>query len=181
MDLTHTSTLVIMPPNEQWQQFVDIKKNHMNPKIKRPPYPHITLMQPFIKQEKFDEVEILLEEGLKEFQPFNCTIKEFKIYDNNKSQTLYLNPECDPPESLSNLYNKIVEIFPQGDLKRGFDAHIGIGYFKDKKLSFELMTKYQAEWKPIEFLIDKIYINFRKSDVDPFEPVKIIKLGKNLS
>lgn len=38
-----SSSVVVMPPPEHWKQIVDIKKNHMNPKIKRPPFPHITM------------------------------------------------------------------------------------------------------------------------------------------
>lgn len=176
---THTpaSTLVAMPPKDQWDQFVEIKKNHMNPKIKRPPYPHMTLMQPFVGPDGFDEVAKKLEEGLKDFKPFKCTIKEFKLYENKKSQTLYLDPVCEPAGALNDLYDKLVEIYPDGKLKRGFDPHIGVGFFRDQKLAKELRDKYQKDWKPIEFTVKEIYINYRASEVDPFYPRRVIHLG----
>lgn len=176
--LVASSTLVVMPPKEQWDQFVEIKKNHMNPKIMRPPYPHMTLMQPFFTIDKFDEVGEKLENALADFEPFKCSIKEFKIYDNKNSQTLYLDPVCEPQNSLNRLYDKLCEVYPEAKLKRGFDAHIGVGYFKDTKLVGELKDKYQAEWIPIEFTVDRIYINHRASETDPFLPKKIIMLGK---
>ncbi|CAH6421098.1 2-5 RNA ligase superfamily [uncultured virus] len=177
MKYTPACSLVIMPPKETWDQFVEIKKNHMNPKIKRPPYPHITLLQTFVEKEYFDQVFDILSTELKKIQPFKCSINEFKLFKNKKSQTLYLDPICDPPDSFNKLYKIVKESFPEIKTQTEFNAHMGIGYFNDLKLSQNLLEKYQNDWVPIEFIVKEIYINFREDIDAPFSPRKIIHLG----
>ena len=176
MDLTGASTLVIMPHKEQWDQFIEIKKMHMNPKIKRPPYPHITLLQPFYKPEKFDEVEERIESILKDMKPFKCVIKEFKMFENKKSQTLYLDPVTEPPNALQDIYDILAKEFPEC-VKGKFKEHIGVGFFKNLNQAKMLGGKYQEEWKPIEFMVKEVYINYRTSDISPFLPRRVIPIG----
>jgi hypothetical protein len=43
----------------------------------------------------------------------------------------------------------------------------------------KLLDQYQSIWKPIEFQVKEIYINFRTSETDPFLPRVVIPLGQN--
>lgn len=105
MECVKSTSLVIMPPPQFWPDFVDIKKNHMNPKIKRPPYPHITLfvgflsqhlpisLSPFAHTRHFEEARSKLQILLKNVKPFRINIRTFKLFENGPSCTLYLEPE----------------------------------------------------------------------------------------
>ena len=71
-------------------EIVDIKKNHMNPRIKRPPYPHITLLAPFVPYIERDAAYLALRAELASMNPFLLRIQHLKIFYNNSSYTLYL-------------------------------------------------------------------------------------------
>eukprot|EP01127_Copromyxa_protea_P010504 TRINITY_DN2556_c0_g1_i2.p1 TRINITY_DN2556_c0_g1~~TRINITY_DN2556_c0_g1_i2.p1 ORF type:complete len:195 (+),score=21.56 TRINITY_DN2556_c0_g1_i2:42-626(+) len=157
MQCVASSSLVVMPPPEYWPAFVDIKKNHMNPKIKRPPYPHITLLQPFAHERHFSEARSKLAILLKNVKPFRITINSFKLFENGSSCTMYLEPEVQPPNALDNLYSILSDAFPEVG-KSDFDAHIGVGYFRDLGKARMLQLKYQKNWKPMSWVVDEIYI-----------------------
>ena len=73
------SVCVIMPPRELWAPFVEIKKNHMNPRIKRPPYPHITLCAPFVHPKYYVEAKAKIREALKGIEPFEINFLSYYI------------------------------------------------------------------------------------------------------
>ena len=171
-----TSALVICPPLEFWEQFVDVKKHHMNPRIKRAPYPHITLLAPFVPYNLFEKAGELLFERLKTIQPFRMEINSFKLYCNNTSNTLYLDPEVSPPTIVQDLQKICVQEFPSC-VKGEFDPHIGVGYFKNKREAVQCQRKYQAQWSPIHFNVQEIYMVSRISDVSPFTVRHVVSLG----
>ena len=116
-DLVYSTSVVVMPPPNFWPAFVDIKKHHMNPRIKRPPFPHVTLyflplvslfpgflsvhsahptihrMAPFVRSSKFDEAEQQIREVTQTIEPFQLNFATFEIFNNRQSQTLFLKPE----------------------------------------------------------------------------------------
>ncbi|KAH3760748.1 Endonuclease/exonuclease/phosphatase family protein [Pelomyxa schiedti] len=169
-------SLVALPPPQFWKPIVDIKKNHMNPRIKRPPYPHMTLLQPFVEPDRFDDAVVVLREALRSVNPFQIRIARFEIYNNDSSFTLFLNPETTPPNSLQRLFETCRPVFPNLEPK-SFDPHIGVGYFKSKAQTEELQRKYQSAWKTIDFTVKEIYIMSRVSETDPFEVRRVIPIG----
>lgn len=81
-------SLVIIPPPEDWAQFVAIKRKHMNPRIKRPPFPHITMLGKLSADEIERITKVVSEHG-----PFELEIGAFKVFENKKNTTLYLDPK----------------------------------------------------------------------------------------
>ena len=67
----------------------------MNPRIKRPPYPHVTLLAPFVAPEYFDEAQLKLREVAKNIEPFRLQFALFELFNNAHSSTLYLKPEIE--------------------------------------------------------------------------------------
>jgi len=180
------SSLNITPPLEYWPQFVNIKKNHVNPKIKRPPFPHITLINPVVIHDDIDIAYQRMVNILQDVQPFVLQFSKFEIFQNNTSSTLFLEPE--DSEALRNLYLLLakefsIEISTFGG-KCDFVPHIGIGFFKGKSHFLEA-TKfrelYQKDWNPIQFLCKEIYIMTHLTPVSPYEVRKVILLGKDSS
>jgi|JI10StandDraft_1071094.scaffolds.fasta_scaffold933296_1 hypothetical protein len=88
MQSSSAYSLVIIPPPETWPAFVEIKRKHMNPKIRRPPFPHVTLLG------KLDERHIdLIQRVVADSEPFDLEIAEFAVFENKKNCTLYLDPK----------------------------------------------------------------------------------------
>eukprot|EP01095_Lingulamoeba_sp_RSL-Kostka_P011895 TRINITY_DN4631_c0_g1_i1.p1 TRINITY_DN4631_c0_g1~~TRINITY_DN4631_c0_g1_i1.p1 ORF type:complete len:287 (-),score=60.36 TRINITY_DN4631_c0_g1_i1:8-802(-) len=167
------TVVVIQPPKEEWEQFIDIKKNHMNNRIKRPPYPHITLFKRFYHytHKDFDAKIELLKEVMGNIEPFEVSFNEFKIFHgNNRTRTLYLEPEVNPPDSLDNLYNELKLAFPECVDDKEMVFHLGIGFFKSPKEAEDCQNKYQSVWNPVIFDVNEIYVNYRTTDYTPFIP-----------
>jgi len=174
--LVFTSSLVVMPPPEFWPAIVDIKKNHMNPRIKRPPFPHITLLQPFVEYKNATSAKETLTEALSNIKPFKLSFNQFKVFKNNTSNTLFLDPVVTPGNALQNLYDVVSQIYPGSNQESDFEAHIGVGFFRNPNEAQRLQKKYQSGWKPIDFTVQEIYILSRVRQ-DPFEVRKVITLG----
>lgn len=176
-----STSLVVMPPPDQWKQIVDIKKNHMNPRIKRPPYPHITLLQPFVDSTYWDTIAEDLRQVLKRVEPFHLSFNKFEIFANKGSATLFLNPVIEPPNALQALYKLLDDRYPESKKanQKGstFEPHIGVGYFNQLQQAKGYQTKYQKDWVPISFTVQEIYIMNRKRQDTPFEVRKVIPLG----
>jgi len=181
----HTS-VVAMPPPEICAPIIDIKRNHMNPRIKRPPFAHITLLAPFVDVPYFDEAEARLREALKGVTPFEVDIRELSFFKNNKSSTLYIEPvPSQDPHAFERLYGAVSGAFPAcKEAGNGFEPHIGVGYFQGAdhaKIAQEYQRKYQSTWQPVSFPLKEVYILSRTGQDTPFEVRRVISLGEDKS
>ena len=177
-DSVNYSVCVIMPPRELWAPFISIKKNHMNPNIKRPPYPHITLCAPFVHPKFYKDAKNKLRDVLKNIEPFEICFANFDLFKNNYSTTLYLAPESEVEINL--LYKELIATLPWNIVQKqnNFEPHIGVGFFKGKKNDAEfLQKKYQADWTPLKFTVQEIYFLRRRSQDSPWEIEEIVPLG----
>ena len=174
------SVCVVMPPRDLWGPFVEIKKNHMNPRIKRPPYPHITICAPFVHPKHYKEAKTKLREALKNIEPFEINFEDFELFNNNNSSTLYLAPQN--PNEITQLYNEIMAVLPDcvSQKQNNFEPHIGVGYFKGKNNEGEMLQKkYQSGWTPLKFTVQEVYFLRRKDQNSPWEIQEIVSLGEN--
>ena len=173
------SSCVIMPPRDLWAPFVEIKKNHMNPHIKRPPYPHITLCAPFVHPKHFKEAKSKFREVLKNIEPFELSFANFELFKYDSSTTLYLAPESSL--EISQIYKALIGCLPTSIVQKqnNFEPHIGVGFFKGKNNEAEsLQKKYQSSWIPLKFTVQEIYFLRRKSKESPWEVEEIVSLGE---
>ena len=180
-DSVNYSVCVIMPPRELWAPFISIKKNHMNPNIKRPPYPHITLCAPFVHPKFYKDAKNKLRDVLKNIEPFEICFANFDLFKNNYSTTLYLAPESEVEINL--LYKELIATLPWNIVQKqnNFEPHIGVGFFKGKKNDAEfLQKKYQADWRPLKFTVQEIYFLRRRSQDSPWEIEEIVPLGEKV-
>ena len=173
------SVCVIMPPRELWAPFVEIKKNHMNPRIKRPPYPHITLCAPFVHPKYYTEAKTKIREALKSIEPFEINFANFELFKNDNSTTLYLAPQS--TIEVTNLYNILISALPWSiaQEQKNFEPHIGVGFFKGKKNEAEILQqKYQSLWTPLKFTVQEVYFLRRRDQESPWEVEQIVSLGE---
>ena len=173
------SACVIMPPRDLWAPFVEIKKNHMNPHIKRPPYPHITLCAPFVHPKHFKEAKSKFREVLKNIEPFELSFANFELFKYDSSTTLYLAPESSL--EISQIYKALIGCLPTSIVQKqnNFEPHIGVGFFKGKNNEADsLQKKYQSSWIPLKFTVQEIYFIRRKNKESPWEVEEIVSLGE---
>jgi len=160
----------------------------MNPRLKRPPYPHITLLAPFVEYKKFGDAEAHLRKVLKDFDPISVSFEKFELFQNKSSNTLFLDPIVKPAEALHELYKAVSAAFPNcvgqtvenqtGKKATTFEPHIGVGYFKDGREAVRLQQKYQQGWKSFQFTLKEVYMMHRKAQDSPWDIVAIVPLGK---
>ena len=168
-----------MPPRDLWAPFVEIKKNHMNPHIKRPPYPHITLCAPFVHPKHFKEAKSKFREVLKNIEPFELSFANFELFKYDSSTTLYLAPESSL--EISQIYKALIGCLPTSIVQKqnNFEPHIGVGFFKGKNNEADsLQKKYQSSWIPLKFTVQEIYFIRRKNKESPWEVEEIVSLGE---
>ena len=170
------SVCVIMPPRNLWGPFVEIKKNHMNPRIKRPPYPHITLAAPFVHPKHYASAKIKIRESLKNIKQFELNFTKFEIFKNYNSATLYLSPEN--TTEVTKLYQALISALPQSIVQKqnNFEPHIGVGFFKGKNNDAEIFQqKYQSTWTPLKFIVQEVYFLRRRNQESPWEWKKLCR------
>ena len=168
-----------MPPRDLWGPFVEIKKNHMNPRIKRPPYPHITLSAPFVHPKHYTEAKIKIREALKSIKQFEINFDKFKLFKNYNSTTLYLAPEN--TTEVTQLYQAFMSALPQSIVQKqnNFEPHIGVGFFKGKNNDADILQqKYQSTWKPLKFIVQEVYFLRRRGQDMPWEVEEIVPIGE---
>jgi 2'-5' RNA ligase len=168
-----------MPPRDLWAPFVEIKKNHMNPRIKRPPYPHITLCAPFVHPKYYTAAKAKIRESLKTIEPFEINFANFELFKNNYSATLYLAPEN--AKEITEVYNALMGTLPSSIVQKQnyFEPHIGVGFFKGKNNEADMLQKkYQSNWTPLKFTVQEVYFLRRRSQESPWEVEEIVSLGE---
>lgn len=173
--VSHTS-FVIVPPPDLWNQIQSFRKFY-DPAYERW-MPHINICWPFVEENDFDIAYELLQDEFKDFEPFELSFNTIGHFEHSKIWPLWLKPETFNGE-LNKIEEKILKILPFcNDLlqnhKEGFQGHLTIGKF-DEKIIDKKKTEFLSKWKPIKFMVNELYMIFRKDAVSPFFVIKTIK------
>jgi len=178
-DVVTWSALCIIPPKSVWDPIQKIRKEHDKSYVRW--MPHINLFFPFIKPNAidFDKIKDAINKTFKKYdiKSKDITLKEFSCFgrglESNKSQYVFLEPTN--KDFLNDLYDSLRIVFPgcqRGD--GSFTPHLTVGQWPGKKC-MNVITKYNDEWNPISFKLDKIYWIQRAHD-KPFEIYKEFEL-----
>jgi len=180
MQKSKTSHCVIniVPPRSTWSQMQSYRNNYTKDARCGP---HFSFVDPFVTVDNYPEAAKLLTEKLCDFPPFQVRLSNFGSFHFPKSSALYLEPEFDPPNALHELLKKIAEVFPQCNdqvlkSKSGvYVPHMTIGSFKSKGELERVLAGIKAEWVPITFTVQEIYL-LNRVGTDPFEATSIVPL-----
>jgi len=175
-----TSAVVISPPESLWEPIQHIRKQH--DKAYDRWMPHINLLYPFLPEDRFGEAKEKFTEALQSIPPFKITFAEMDHFDHGKNATLFL--KSHEMENLVMIQSLFQKCFPFCDdlgtkSPNGFHPHLTLGQFPTLKIS-SVIRDLMKGWKPIEFLVDKIYI-ISRTDKEPFSIKQTIELKKQLS
>jgi hypothetical protein len=161
------SALVVMPPKSEWAPFVQIKRRHHDPRIKRPPYPHVTLLASAPHPSP-----AFAERAQRAFgatAPFAAAFEAFTLFERPRtdSATLYLEPRCTLGGSFEKLREVAVEVLttPAADT---FEPHLAVGLIRGLGEARRLKAQYQAGWRPLQFPVQEVYHITRTSNDAPW-------------
>ncbi len=162
---THTTAVVLIPPESIQQPIQEIRKLYDRNYIRW--MPHITMLYPFAPQTEFPELIPALEQTAEQNTPFTVTLSTFNAFKHRKSSTMFLTPE--PDDNIKNLHKTLINKLPDYDdtarFPNGFTPHLSVGQFQHKTLTQE-QQRLQTNWKPIQFKVDSIYLIYRSPETD---------------
>jgi 2'-5' RNA ligase len=164
---THETAVVLIPPRACWNPIQAIRERfdrHIHRWM-----PHITLLYPFVPRQAFDAAEARLTQALEGMDPFELRLAEFRFFLHGKgSYTLWLAPE--PRDRLKHLQSALTRAMPEFDdvtrYPEGFTPHLSVGQARGKNTCEKRLALLEAEWKPIEFIADRIQLIRRDPGID---------------
>jgi len=168
--LAYTSAVVIVPPQNLWDQIQTIRKEYDKAYVRW--MPHINMIYPFIPNDKFADSVPIIREKLQKFSPFKLVFDHFNYFQHGKNCTLFLEPTTTPANVINTLQASVESLFPYCNeqstkSEHGFSAHLTVGTFPNTKVKI-FIQEFMKTFKPIEFVVKEIYLISRFDD-DPFE------------
>lgn len=171
--LVLATTLVVVPPLAQWKQFVDIKMAHLKKSIKRPPYPHISMLSRFVPPSEIENASKELHKVLRAVPPFALDVDELGVFPG--SPNLMLHCKSTPSKSLEGLQATLAGAVPQSRYK--FEAHIGLGHFGSEANAKAHQADLQKTWQPLRFEVRHVFVLQLQAPDEPWTVVGAIPLS----
>jgi 2'-5' RNA ligase len=164
---THKTSLVAIPPEEACSPIQTVRKQY--DRQFRRWMPHITLLYPFRPRDEFERLAGLLKDALRDFKPFPVELRTFEFFRHRGGNcTLWLCPE--PREALESLQSALLNIAPDCDdvlrMSGSYVPHLSVGQARSEKDTLLLLNQFQANWSPIRFVLDSVYMIWRNDPPD---------------
>jgi hypothetical protein len=178
-----TSFIGIIPDSKcsAWEPIQQIRNKYIVP-VRC--YPHISMMDPFIENKHLKEAKEHIRALLVDFQPFTIKLAIWDTFKHNASCTLWLKPECDPPNALHELSARLLKAYPYCDdvanHPNGFNPHMSMGMFTDQRIMFQVKELVEQTWEPVEFLVKEIYM-LTWIGFGPYQVREVIPLGPEVT
>ncbi|MCE9666496.1 RNA repair domain-containing protein [Myxococcus stipitatus] len=176
--LVHRTAVVLIPPESVWDPIQALRKKH-DAKFERW-MPHVTLLYPFLPEEDFDAATAVLEDALREVEPFEVTLAGFGHFEHRVNATAWLHPETRPAAALARLHARLEAAIPEcATPGQGFTPHLSVGQLplaKDDGVA-RTLTQWERAWRPITFQAREVCLIRRVGDT-PFEVIRRIPLGR---
>jgi len=167
MSKVYTSAVVIIPPEDTWEQIQEIREKYDRNFHRW--MPHITLLYPFRPEVEYNALKGEFEKVCKNLKSFEVKLQNFKYFHHKKQQfTIWLEPK--PKISVIQLQKVIQQIVPDCNNvslhKEGFIPHLSLGQKTGKDLMLKTMQELQSQWKSFKFIVDKIHFISRENNIN---------------
>ena len=176
---TTQTALCIIPPENVWEQIQSIRSLH--DKAYPRWMPHINLIYPFTPEANFDKIQTQLESILTREKPFQIQFNQssFHYFKQKGDQcTYHLRPTVGTNVvELQKLIQS--QLFNSTNNKHAFEGHLTLGQTTTSKIS-DVLNEIKANWKTIEFTVDRIYMISRENQPENLFIIKkeILLLGQ---
>jgi len=175
---------VVVPPGLN-EPLVKILKSNCS---KEPAcIPHVTLLDPFVEPEHYDEAVEVLRPALDHVQPFTIELSEFGYFSKKKGSILWVKPKSVPSDALASLQKTCQSVFPFCDeitkiSPSGFQPHVTLGKFHNKEEAPGKAKQLNEEnLPPVRFEVKEINILYRVNGEAAYQVRRTIPLGKAVS
>jgi len=207
----HSITVCMVPPPEYetvWKSVSEMRLRLKDPGFYRWP-PHANLLYPFLELDNNSDCDTTtikyIEEIVQQLEtatcicpPFTVKLNRFGTFGGKQRGVLWLDPEsfsidhdsstekvdCPP---LISLQQQLEEAFPsckdqsQKGSSNTFTPHMTLSHFEHLQDALEAQNLLELPDKPLEFVLDRIYLLERKGDAGQFMRVAQVGLGENNS
>lgn len=156
---SNKTAVVIVPPLSMWAPYMEfVMATHPGKLMRRPPYPHITLLNAFVPKESMQSVLWELRHTMSQISPFHLRFRDLKVFP--QSRVAHLNPVSQPSGSLSKLQKRIQDLMPAS--KYQFDKHIGMGTLDtiEQDAYFEHFSRNWKDngWNETSFTVSHVLV-----------------------
>jgi len=183
---SYTTSIVVMPPPNQWNQIQDVRALHDTGYVRWPP--HINMAYPFLPYNKLEEGAKQLTAALRSIKPFPLRFEDFDVFEHGKSScTVWLKPKPEPSDALHVLQQIMEREFPDCNelshiSEKGFVPHLSVANdFRTKKHSLQQVEVFKQKIQPFEFIVKEVYIISRTGFEEPFDVRYVVPLGEEAS
>ena len=117
-------------------------------------------------------------------EPFDVTLREFRVFVHKRSATLWLHPEPSRSEALQKLQAALQAATPLCDAQRSnhgtFTPHVTVGHFDDEAAALSARDRILASgWQGIQFPVSEVVLMSRGGGGGQFEPRWRVRLGRS--
>lgn len=175
---SHRSAVVFIPP-EDFHDPIQRIRRRFDRKVGRW-MPHVTLLYPFVPEERFEEIVEPLAGAAACVEPFRARFAKLRWFEHGPGRrTYWLAPE--PEERFRALHAALLGAFPDyDDTARhpdGFTPHLSVGQARGERGARELESFVEREFQPLdEVPVEEIALIRRGRDT-PFTVHARFRLG----
>jgi 2'-5' RNA ligase len=175
---TYWTAVVVLPPEAVWGPIQAIR--HQHDRHIRRWMPHLNLLYPFYRPERFAETVPRLVAACARITPYGLTLAEFRFFRHaSGTATLWLAPE--PAEAVVRIQAALQAACPecndQARFPAGFTPHLSVGQAGSADDARRLIAALQATWQPIRFELSAIVL-IKRGRESPFAVDHWIPFGQ---
>lgn len=173
------AALALLPPPRLWAPIDALRRAH-DPAAARW-MPHVNLLFGFVPPDvaAVHRAAALVTRALAQHGTFGVTLARFAVLEHATSATVYLVPECDPPDALARLHAALAARFPDC-VTRGagspYTPHLTIGRFDTAPEARAQALALERAWTPLRFDARALSLLTRPED-GPFVVETEVLLG----
>jgi 2'-5' RNA ligase len=188
---SYETSICIVPRDvdlDAWKQVSDARVRLKDKGFYRWP-PHVNMFYPFIEKGRIDEVVPALMEVLKDFSPFEVTLKELKMFGGAKRGVLWLDPEPTHDEAyIRDIQAAMCKVMPTSireDTLRHYERfvpHLTLSHCSNLEDATEKRADMLADgsypWHEVTFRVDELLIITRGPPDDQYRIAWRLPLGR---
>ena len=162
------SAVVVIPPERCHEPIQELRRQHDLRRIERW-MPHITLLYPFAPERHFQEAALILEDAVRELEPFQITLGELGTFSHRSSTTLWAS--CDSEGQALETLQATIEQEPWTEQSErgahGYTPHLTLGSLRGSEVHADIASA-REEWEEQRFWCTELALISRRDD-GPFE------------
>lgn len=168
--------LALLPPAPLWGPIDALRRAH-DPAAARW-MPHVNLLFGFVPPDvgTLHRAAALVSRVVARHGTFAITLARFDVLEHATSSTVYLVPECDPPDALARLHAALAARFPDCVTRDGYTPHLTIGRFATVAEARAQAAALGRAWTPLRFDARALSLLTRPED-GPFVVETEVALG----